>query len=134
MRERIMHMRTNITLILICIAYLVSSCSYGQSTNLCTILKVPNKYADVGVTVDGIVFWGVDNLNISSDKCPGESIKLVIDDAVFNNEDIQNFYDILSKSNHVGTATVEGKFAVSKIQYPHYIIHVEHIRNVQPIE
>ncbi len=126
-------MRLIIALVVLCFAYFVSSCSYGKSADLCAILKAPRSYVNDKVTVNGIVYWGVDGINISSKGCPGKPVKLVIGDKVFNQDDIQSFYKTLSKTGHVGKASVLGKFVILNRQYMPYVIYVEHIKNVRPI-
>jgi len=99
-------------------------------TDVCSILKNPNYYAMKEVSLRGSIYMGVDMMNISDKKCPGNPIKLVIKDNVINSSNIQSFYKKINNYGRHGVATVNGEFVSIDSHLTPYLINVNNIKDV----
>lgn len=99
------------------------------ATNVCSVLSDPSSFAGKEISLRGYVYLGVDAMNISDPKCPGDAIRLSISSAVRDHRDIRDFYKKLNRFGRQGEASLSGNFSVRDDVFP-YVIAVQKAWNV----
>lgn len=102
-------------------------------TDVCSVLKTPEAFVNHVIRLRGYVYLGVDHMNVSSIKCPGQGIELAVKtEAAMDHKDIHHFYVQVTRQGRRGIATITGLFEADKDPLTLYVLNIEHVKDVAP--
>lgn len=101
------------------------------ATDVCSVLKAPQTFVNQMIRLRGFVYLGMDHMNISDKKCPGQGIELVIkSEPVFKQRDVHHFYLQMSRQGRKGFATITGIFQSDESILTPYVLNIQHVEDV----
>jgi hypothetical protein len=98
------------------------------STDVCSVLKRPGTFVGRVIRLRGLVYLGVDHMNIGDRACPGRGLELAImSDRVFNQRDVSQFYAHMNHQGRKGVATVTGLLRSDPHPLTPLVLNIQHV-------
>ncbi|QWT18746.1 hypothetical protein KPL74_13455 [Bacillus sp. NP157] len=115
-------------------ATMASATDRPREVSACDIITSPARYVGQQVKVTGIAYIGMESTNLSDEACAGQKLALQIDEHVAGQSDMLAFRRTLIRSHMRGKATFLGVLTAGSDWRAPYVLHIEHVSRVSPIE
>lgn len=102
-------------------------------TDVCSVLRAPDMFVGRIIRLRGLVYLGVDHMNVGDRACSGRGIELAItSERVFNQRDVSHFYTQMNHQQRRGVATITGLLRSDPSPLTPYVLNIQHVTDVGP--
>lgn len=100
-------------------------------TDICSILKNPDKFVNKKIKIEGYLNSGMDLTNISSNNC-NDAIFVTVGDVAYKKKSIRDFYTKLHSRGGRGMATIVGIYKSSDTPVAGHAFDLQEVLKFEP--